>query len=282
MIKLDQQYLTKIIDEDYNIFGDWVDHLDIIRDRFLSAKPYEHVIIDNFLNSEYADKLHELFPTPDSSWYEYKNPIEVKYAYDKIDLLPLELKNYFYYLSAPKFIEIMKKITLIDDLEYDEYLHGAGLHAHPRYGRLGIHLDYEKHPYTNKERRLNIILYLSKDWDSEWNGCTELWDCDATKCVSKSEIKFNRAILFKTNDISWHGLSEKILCPEGIFRQSLAFYLVSPLHSKKNENEYRKKAQFISSKLNNQDFMELYNIRKNRLITKEDMDKFAPNWTIEI
>ena len=50
--------------------------------------------------------------------------------------------------------------SALSNLEYDKYLHGAGLHKHPKYGRLNIHLDYEKHPISGKERRLNIILFI--------------------------------------------------------------------------------------------------------------------------
>ena len=83
--------------------------------------------------------------------------------FDNINYLPNQLKNYYYYLSTPEIINILREITNINNLEYDEYLHGAGLHLHPKYGRLNIHLDYEKHPYSGKERRLNIILFMSKE-----------------------------------------------------------------------------------------------------------------------
>ena len=131
----------------------------------------------------------------------------------------------FYLLSTSKIIEIFSKITGIEDLEYNPYLHGAGLHAHPRYGRLNMHLDYEKHIILkNKQRRLNIILFLSKDWKNEWNGDNQLWNSEMKKCVVKTYPKFNSAIIFKTDEITWHGLPEKIMCPEGVFRKSLAYY----------------------------------------------------------
>jgi hypothetical protein len=78
------------------------------------------------------------------------------------------------------------------------------------------------------------------------NGANELWDKDVTKCVAKTEIKFNRAIIFKTNDISWHGLPEKIMCPENVFRKSLAYYYVSPLNAEKSEKDYRKKLNLLN------------------------------------
>jgi len=240
--------------------------------------------IDNFLEESYAELLYQLFP-PSShyeKWYFYENPIEVKYAFDHIHELPEELKNYFYYLSSKQITQMISEITNIPDLEYDEYLHGAGLHSHPRYGRLNIHLDYEKHPYSGKERRINLIYFLTKDWNTEsWNGSNQLWDSQVTKCIQKTDVKFNRAILFKTNDISWHGLPDKIMCPEGIFRKSLAYYYVSPLKKmEKREEEYRKKAKFVKRPCDPYDknMEELYEIRRNRRIIKKDMDGLFPEW----
>jgi hypothetical protein len=199
-----------------------------------------------------------------------------------IENLPSELKNYFYYLSHQKMVEFFQKLTDIPNLTYDEYLHGAGLHCHPKHGRLNVHLDYEKHPYSGKERRINVIYFLSKEWLPEWNGQNELWNENVTDCITKTEIKFNRAIIFKTNDISWHGLPEKIICPENVFRKSLAYYYVSPLNSHKSEESYRKKAKYVKRPQDKFDagLEELYKIRPRRRITKEDINLFCPDWKI--
>jgi len=284
LLKIENNYLENIsTNSSLKFFGNWTSDISFIKNKFLNATPFEHVVINNFLEESYAEKISELFPKLDNNWHEYKNPIEVKYTFDNINSLPIELKNYFYYLSTPEMTSIIRNITDIDNLEPDEYLHGAGVHLHPRYGRLNIHLDYEKHPYSGKERRINIILFMSKDWDINWNGANELWNSDVSKCISKTDIKFNRAILFKTNDISWHGLPDKILCPENIFRKSLAYYYVSPLNSQKFEEEYRKKAKFVKRPEDPYDknIQKLYEIRPYRRITKEDMNLLMPDWTIE-
>ena len=150
-----------------------------------------------------------------------------------------------------------------------------------------MHLDYEKHPYSNKQRRLNLILYLNEEWKEEWNGHSELWNKDMTECVVKSLVKFNTCLIFKTNENSWHGLPEKIQCPDGILRKSLAYYYISPLineaDNKKmgsNETGYRTKAVFVKRPEDPEDerMNELYKIRPYRLITKEDMERIWPNW----
>jgi hypothetical protein len=265
-----------------SFFGAWINEIDELRPLFESASPFPHLVIDGFLNPEYAEKLHTAFPTPNTEeWHTYDNPIEVKFSLNTIANLPEELRNYFYFMSSNTVLTCFQQLTGIQQLEYDEYLHGAGLHAHSTNGKLNVHLDYEKHPYSGKERRINVILFLSKDWkNAEWHGENELWSRDASRCIKKTEIVFNRAILFKTNDESWHGVPEPITCPRQIFRKSLAYYYVSPLETTKREEEYRKKAVFIKRPDDPLDLSlnALMEIRANRRIEKKDLERYCPHW----
>ena len=188
----------------------------------------------------------------------------------------------FNLLSCKDIIKNISNLSGIDNLEYDPYLHGAGLHIYPKNGKLDMHLDYEKHPYMDKERRINIILFMTKDWKKEWNGDIQFWNEDMIECVKKYNVEFNTAVIFKTNEKSWHGLPEKITCPENIFRKSIAYYYISPIESKPYNEKigndgsgYRTKATF--TKLPNDEYDELkeklYKIRPFRLITKKDLEE---------
>lgn len=270
-------------------FGEWINDLSLIKDSYLSGVPFEHIIIDNFLNEDLANEISELYPQNLNSYHHYNNPIEVKYAYDDIKNLDEKLQSIFYLLSTTFMENVFSQITDIK-LKTDPYLHGAGLHLHPRNGRLGIHLDYEIHPYSFKQRRLNIILYLSKEWKEKWNGHSELWNNDCSKCIKKSPVKFNSALVFKTNEISWHGVSNKILCPEGIFRKTLAYYYVSDMIHESYESKigndgsgFRKKATFVCRPdEENKDKIEPFlEIRPIRRIEKSDVNEFWPEWNSE-
>ena len=284
MIKIDENYLQKIEDHKniYNFFGKWIENPSILKEKFINNKPFEHIIIPNFLNENVINNIEENFPNHNEiEWYKYNNPLEVKNAFDKINELPQSIRNIFYILSTPNVISKIEELTGINYLEYDPYLHGAGIHTHPKGGKLAMHLDYEKHPILiNKERRLNIILYLSKEWNPMWNGCTELWNKEMTKCVTKSNVIFNSALIFKTNELSWHGLPEEIKCPENVFRKSLAYYYVSPLISKPNKNKkgsqedgYRKKASYALRPQDdkNEKILKLIQIRNKRRLNSDDL-----------
>ena len=269
----------KIEGHHLDMFGEWF-KLDSLPE--VASNPFDHVIIPNFLDHMYYSKLQNVLPKkPTNEWWKYENPLEVKYALDNLQLMDPMVENIFYALSHEKIITKMQHIFNITNLEYDPYCHGAGLHMHPRNGRLNMHLDYEKHPITNKQRRLNVILYLNDDWQNEWNGDTQLWNNDMTKCMVKSYPKSNTAIIFVTTDQSWHGLPEIISCPEDMFRRTLAFYYVSEFPNCANMDQCRTKAVFVKRPNDPEDkrMEELFKIRSHRLITKNDLDQIWPGWT---
>jgi len=261
------------------MLNSWIENIDEYKKNFLNGKPFENVVINNFFNDDIANKLLNNFPLPsedNKNWNYYRNPIEHKYSLNNFEEYP-EIKKIFEYMQTDEFISIIRQITGIDDLEADPYLHGAGLHAYPKNGKLDIHLDYNIHPITQKERRVNLIIYLNNDWKPEYGGYLKLYDTNFNETTEINEISMpNTAVLFKTCDISYHGLPEPIKCPDGTFRKSIAIYYVS----KPRDNlTQRYKAEFfptLNQKVND-NLKKLYEIRKTRLLTNEDLNEY-PNW----
>lgn len=232
---------------------------------FMNAKPFPHLVIDNFLEINFANKIAEEFPEEEwYGWYSYNNPLEKKKSCNNLDMLPENINKYFGYVNSQKFIQRIEELTGISNLEADPHLHGGGAHYHPAGGKLHMHLDYSIHPISGKERRLNLILYLNQDWQR--GGELELWDPDLQHCVKKVEPIFNRAVLFQTSDISWHGLPTPCKSP----RKSLAvFYLSEP----RPNVTPRYKAKFAVTPADTQKeyLQKLIDIRSTRRLTDEDL-----------
>ncbi len=259
------------------MLGKWTTNLDYYKDIYKNAKPFEYVIIDNFFDDNYANYIYDNFPSPfdDNNWHLYCNPIEHKYSLNNFENHP-KIGELFTSLTEDSFISNMKHITAINDLENDPHLHGAGIHMYPNNGKLDMHLDYNIHPITKKERRINLIVYMNKDWKDEYGGKIEFYDTNMNKITEEMPL-FNTAIIFKTSDISYHGLPKPIKCPDDIFRKSIAIYYVS--NPRDNLTE-RYKAEYFPQ-LNqpvNDNLKKLYEIRKNRLITDDDLNEIYPNW----
>jgi Rps23 Pro-64 3,4-dihydroxylase Tpa1-like proline 4-hydroxylase len=261
------------------MFGDWINNTENLKNEYLKNTPFENVVIHNFFKEDIINKLIDNFPEINNDWYKYWNPIEKKYAFNKLEKTPLFL-DLFSELQNENFVKKISEITGITNLENDPHLHGAGIHFHPPGGKLDMHLDYSIHPISKKERRVNLIIYLNKEWKEEYNGDLQLWNSDFTKPVKNYYPSFNTAVLFKTSDISYHGLPSLIKCPDGMGRKSLAIYYVSDSQEKAS---HRFKAEYRSLPWQpvNDKLKKLYEIRKTRIITDEDLKNIYPNWENE-
>jgi len=76
----------------------------------------------------------------------------------------------------------------------------------------------------NLERRLNVLIYLNKDWKEEWGGSFEIWDNEMKHKVKSFVPLFNRMVCFSTGSDTWHGNPEPVNSPTGEPRMSIALY----------------------------------------------------------
>lgn len=187
--------------------------------------PYWHCVIDDFFTR--PDKLAEEFPKPDDPcWFRYDSPLEVKRTCNDWHRFPPETYKTLTWLTSDRFTHTLEVLT-DEDLCPDAGLHGGGWHQHSRGGKLNVHLDYNIHPKLHLQRRLNLIVYLTPEWQPEWGGGLGLYK-NSRKLVKTIEPRFNRAVIFDTRG-SWHGLPEPIECPENVTRNSIAvYYLTDP------------------------------------------------------
>lgn len=94
-------------------------------------------------------------------------------------------------------------------------------------GYLKVHTDFNKNPSLGLDRRINVLIYLNKDWDVAFGGHFELWDSEMKGCVSKILMVFNRLAQFSTTDFSYYGHPVTLQCPDGLSRKSVALYYYS-------------------------------------------------------
>jgi 2OG-Fe(II) oxygenase superfamily len=259
------------------MFGDWTRDVQSLALQYKTAKPYEHVVIPNFFTTEYAEHLTERFPDPDNTWFKYDNPFEGKYLFNNFD--PDDpLKKAIDTLYSQEFLGHVCQITEIPNLVSDPHLNAGGLHAYPRNGISGVHLDYNIHPVSGLERRVSILVYLSKDWKEEWGGRLKVWDPELTTSTEVQHGLWNTAVLFKTNGLTYHGFPEPIKCPEGTFRKAIGIYYLSEPTQEALENPRHHAIYFPApGTLVNDKMKRLYEIRRERRLEPTDLDDW-PTW----
>lgn len=193
------------------------------RDRFMAAKPFRFVVMDDFLPTDIAEAILQAYPSPDKVW-DGTTYVHQRKKFTLTKNLPPECQDFFDLSASPEFLEIISQITDIQNLIPDAELVGAGLHQIVDGGYLDVHVDFNLHPSTGLHRRCNLLVYLNKDWKRDYEGYLELWDMSQNLCMESVAPVFNRGVLFETNEVSYHGHPKPLRTPMGVSRKSLSVY----------------------------------------------------------
>ncbi len=150
---------------------------------YRSAEPFPHIVIDDFLPDEALDRIIDEFPGPQEvEWQRFEADTEVKLATDHTRVIPPFTRQVLDQFNSETMVDFLEQLTGIKGLIPDPHLWGGGLHQIERGGHLSVHSDFNWHEELLLDRRLNLILYLNRDWEPEWGGALELWDRDMTAC----------------------------------------------------------------------------------------------------
>lgn len=191
---------------------------------YQGQSPYPHGGFDNFLPPEILDRVREeLRDLPEAEMAFDRDQEKLKFSYQPERLKPYT-RALFHALNSRAFIMFLEELTGIDGLIPDPYYMGGGIHVVRNGGHLDIHADFNHHGKMNLERRLNVLIYLNKDWQADWGGAFEIWDHGMQNKVKSFVPLFNRMVCFSTGSDTWHGNPEPVNSPTGEPRMSIALY----------------------------------------------------------
>lgn len=209
------------------------------RAQFASAKPYPHLVIDGLFDEEVLDRVVQDFPkNGQRDWICYDTRNEIKQTSRGIGDLSALTQLLFLQLSSEPFLEQLRYVTGISDLIWDPMFHGAGLHESFQGGWLNVHADWTHHPTLPLTRRLNLIVYLNRDWQEAWGGNLDLIDPDTLQAGASIAPVFNRSVLFPTSARTPHGFPDPLKCPANHSRKSISVYYWTPNSDAIREGSY--------------------------------------------
>jgi Rps23 Pro-64 3,4-dihydroxylase Tpa1-like proline 4-hydroxylase len=202
-----------------------LNNLDSNENKFNSKKPFRYIILDNFLNIDFAENILVEFPIIDKKWKDSRgHNTQNKWALPIVD--NGIASEFMAEISSKEFLDYLSKLTSIPNLIFDSNLSGAGYHQSTNGGFLNVHVDFNKLENGNTllDRRLNLIVYFNKNWTPEKGGYLELWDMKKYKMIENISPTFNRCAIFETNEISFHGHPKPLKINPNESRKSLSIY----------------------------------------------------------
>ena len=209
----------------YPVSPDVAAGLDVFITRFRESGPVKHVVIDDFLDEDYARELFNGLPDltvmPKSRDYMFSDKRELS-TLDMHSELSRKLHEVFVCQEFADFSSRLVGRSIFVDAEYV----GGGFHAGDSGSFLDLHVDFNIHPaHPSWLRELNILLYLNPGWEPSWGGELRLTDHPENPSI-QVEPKFNRLVIMESNDSSFHGY-KPIAFPSGHSRRSIAAYAYS-------------------------------------------------------
>lgn len=228
-------------------------------DEFQKNQPMQHAVIDDLFDDRYLDKVISEVPVPSDRPGFVKHDLgelqSNKYAYRDVERLGPYTRTLIDTLNTKPFLEFLTGITGIKALISDCYL-GGGFQQTARGGKLGIHADFATHPITGLDRRINMLIFLNRDWHESYGGYLELWDAGMTQCVRRYPPAFNKTVIFATTDHAFHGHPEPLNCPPTMTRKSLCLFYytngrpeheLSALRSDKSQTLWQERPQDVAT-----------------------------------
>lgn len=204
-----------------------------MKSQYSLGYPFPHIVIDEFLPEFLVNKSLKELETYE--YWGYDNLIGSRQVnkfftpwcpenVKDIDNYAPITKSILEYLNSSEVLKFLEELTGIPNLIADDTFNGGGIHKIDSGGKLDIHADYTVHQFNGLYRRLNLLVYLNKEWDETWGGSLQLWEKDMSKSVKDIFPLFNRAVLFNTAHDSFHGHPHPLNTPNNVSRYSYALY----------------------------------------------------------
>src|SRR5271154_5398375 len=217
--------IIKTTSTDYGYFDPSISALGArYREQYNSAVPFPHIVLPDFLDEDILELCLRDFPSTTESSASFKRRQEnLKFEFSP-EILSPPLRSLFYSFNSIPFVGFIENLTGIKGLIPDPYFAGAGFHQVNEGGHLDIHTDFNFHNAMGLERRINVLIYLNKDWKEDYGGCFEIWDQKMSQCCRRVVPAFNTCVVFNTSSISFHGNPVSVNHPDRKPRRSIALY----------------------------------------------------------
>lgn len=170
---------------------------------FSEAKPYPHVLIENFLPEKDAKALaralrNEPFKEKDSDLFHLWQTVDLENAKQPL------LKQMHEFVSSKDFATFMKEVTGLN-VKAGVLDFAGSLYKDTNY--LLCHDD------KVEDRKIAYIYYLSEDFNESEGGALSLFTDDngkPGKVVKRFYPKWNSLVAFEVSSKSWHAVEEVI------------------------------------------------------------------------
>lgn len=179
--------------------------------------------LDDLLPHKMALEIHTVFPKSEAMILK-KSIREDKYIAAQMNLYSPILEEIIYAFQDKRIVNLIASICTIEDAIPDENLYAGGISMMGNKQFLNPHLDNSHNKDRKYWRVLNLLYYITPNWEENYGGNLELWPFGLKEKQTTIHSKFNRLIVMATHNKSIHSVSPVVF--EG-FRCCISNYYFS-------------------------------------------------------
>ena len=169
-----------------------------------------YFFIDDLLPDALTEECFKVFPDK-SEMRCLKSIREYKYISAQMDRHNKLLEDVIFAFQDEKIVKLIGEICGIKLLYADNSLYAGGLSLMAKNNFLNPHLDNSHDADRNCWRVLNLLYYVTPNWEKTNGGHLEIWPNGPKKEPVLIESKFNRLAVMATHDTSWHSVNKVVV-----------------------------------------------------------------------
>jgi Rps23 Pro-64 3,4-dihydroxylase Tpa1-like proline 4-hydroxylase len=165
-----------------------------------------YFFIDDLLPPEIANQINAVFPKSEEMVLK-KSLREDKYVAAQMNLYHPILEEIIYAFQDERIVKLIGTICDIKEVFPDQNLYAGGLSMMGNNQFLNPHLDNSHDKDRERWRVLNLLYYVTPNWEEEYGGNLELWPDGLKNKQITLHSKFNRLVVMATHNNSLHSVS---------------------------------------------------------------------------
>ena len=179
----------------------------ILIEQYKSSKvKIGYFFIDDLLPEDFVVHIYKNFPKANEMILK-KSLRENKYVAAQMNLYNSILEELIFAFQDKKIVDLIGEICQISQVIPDSNLYAGGISMMGDKQFLNPHLDNSHDKDRNQWRVLNLLYYVTPNWEESFGGNLELWPDGLQNSQTVINSKFNRLVVMATHSNSIHSVS---------------------------------------------------------------------------
>lgn len=179
-----------------------------LQKKYLDSSKINYLVIDNLLPNDIASEINYKFPMIRDMKLR-SGPQEKKFISTYWSKEKKIVEECLFSFQDRRVIAEISKICQIEDLSGDPELYAGGVSLMDKGCFLNPHIDNSHDRLRKRYRRLNLLYYVTKSWNSsEDGGELILFPKGINEEIISIPTEFNRLVIMRTDNKSLHGVNK--------------------------------------------------------------------------